>query len=74
MGKLIVVILGIATLAGAAYVATRPSTEGGLGPDKVAGQDPSERLQNVREAAKEIEAEQQKHLDDTFNQAAGQPR
>lgn len=74
MGKLIVAILGIAILAGVAYVATRPSASGGLAPDKVAGQEPSEQLQNVREAAKEIEAEQQKHLDDTFNRATEQQR
>lgn len=70
MGRIILFVLGVAIVAGVAYYATQ-SGPVAAGPANVAGQDPAERLANVRQAAKEIEAEQQQHLDETMQKATG---
>ncbi|XXF77046.1 hypothetical protein P2318_28930 [Myxococcaceae bacterium GXIMD 01537] len=66
MGRIILFILAIGVVAGVAYYATQPA---GTTSAQPAGQDPAQRLENVRAAAKEIEAEQQKHLDETYQKA-----
>ncbi|RKH49460.1 hypothetical protein [Corallococcus llansteffanensis] len=68
MGRLILFVLGVAVLAGVAYYATQP----GAGSTKMAGQDAARRLDNVRQKAKEIEAEQRQHLDETMQKASGE--
>ncbi|RKH59104.1 hypothetical protein [Corallococcus llansteffanensis] len=68
MGRLILFVLGLAVVAGVAYYATQP----GAGDAKMAGQDAARRLDNVRQTAKEIEAEQRQHLDETMQKATGE--
>ena len=72
MGRLIALVLGIAVVAGVAYVATGSST-GPAPASAPPGAQASERLHNVRQAAQDIEAEQQKRLEDTYNKALGEP-
>lgn len=70
MGRIILLVLGVAIVAGVAYYATQ-SGPVDAGPAQVSGQDPAARLANVRKAAKDIEDEQQKHLDETMEKATG---
>lgn len=63
MGRILVVLLGIAVVLGTAWYAAKGNRDGR---DAEGAADSSRTLQNVREAAHRIEGDAQKHADDLF--------
>lgn len=70
MGRVLMVVLGLSVLGGIAWrvmYGTSPVTVGAEGPSQ-----PKQQLDNVRGAAKRIEANDQKAVDDIEKKAFGE--